>query len=87
MPDPDPDPDPDLEISNFSSDAPFFYPVAHLRRLGVAHHEASSGALPGAPLVTHLLVAHHYWHLGAPPLYHLGVPLIYHKMRHCLLHK
>jgi hypothetical protein len=54
-----PDPDPDLEISNFSSGAPFFYPVAHLRRLGVAHHEASSGALPGAPLLSQIAMAHH----------------------------
>jgi hypothetical protein len=59
VPDPDPDPDPDLEISNFSSGAPFFYPVAHLRRLGVAHHEASSGALPGAPLLSQIAMAHH----------------------------
>jgi hypothetical protein len=56
---PDPDPDPDLEISNFSSGAPCFCPVAHLRHLGVAHHEASSGALPGAPLLSQIAMAHH----------------------------
>jgi hypothetical protein len=55
-------PDLDPEISNFSSGLPFFCPVVHLTRFAVAHQEASRGALPFAPVLSQIAMAH----LGAP---------------------